>query len=448
MSAQNLVMTQATKSMNARYLAVKAITPLLQQTSSLKYSLKANINACPEQQRAFFQELCYGSMRFYPQLEAITNQLLKKKLKNKDQDIKALIFIGLYQLYKLRTADYAAINQTVDVCEALKKPWATGLVNAALRRFQREQTQILDKLSSDISFKFNHPAWYIEKLKHNWPDNWQQILLANDQHPPLTIRVDTKKVSRETLLQQLIKQGIKAANTPYSRYGIQFEQATDITQIEEFQKGYFSVQDEAPQLAADLVAPQNGELILDACSAPGGKLLHLLEISKDKSTEIQGLEIEQHRADRIKENFDRLGLSCQLHIADACSTDWWDGRHYHKILLDTPCSATAVIRRNPDIKLMRKSEDIHSIAKLQKSILDNMWSMLATDGYLIYATCSIFQQENERLIASFCKQNQDAKHLPIDSHWGEHREYGTQVFPQAHGADGFYYAVLQKVTQH
>lgn len=432
--------------MNVRHLAVKALTPLLLQSSSLKYTLKLQLKECPEQQRPYLQELCYGSMRYLTQLSHILDKLSSKKIKTKDQDVKATILIGLYQLYKLNTPHHAAISETVDVCVLLNKRWATGFVNATLRRFQRERESIIDSLQNNNSFVYNHPQWFIEKLKHNWPDQWEQILQANDAHPPLTLRVNTQCVSRETLLDSLAEQGIDAFKTPYSQSGVTLSKATDIVQLEEFQAGLISVQDESPQLAGELLAPKQGDLILDACSAPGGKLLHLLELTQNIDCEVQGLELEQHRAQRIEENFERLNLSCKIHIADATKQQWWDGRLYDKILLDTPCSATAVIRRNPDIKLMRRSEDIHQVAKLQREILTNMWSMLKPGGTLLYATCSIFQQENEKLIAGFCKRNEDVEHIAIDAKWGVEREYGRQLFPAEKGHDGFYYARLIKTV--
>ena len=431
--------------MNARILAVKTITPLLADSGSLKYSLKKHILDCPENQRALFQELCYGSMRHYPQLEAIFNLLVIKPLKPKDQDIKALILIGLYQLYKLRVADHAAISETVDVCKQLKKPWACALVNACLRNFQRRSEEILEQCSRQNSFKFNHPHWFIEKLKHNWPDHWEVILKANDGHPPLTLRANTDKVSRETLIKKLTDLGHSSKKTKYSEFGLVLDEPTDITKIEGFNDGLFSVQDEAAQLAALLINGEAGQRILDACSAPGGKLMHLLEINDNTKTEIQGIELEQHRAARIHENLIRLGFKCDLHVADATQKTWWDGKHFDKILLDAPCSATGVIRRNPDIKILRKAEDILRVSALQKEIIANLWDMLAIDGHLVYATCSIFPQENEKLIAYFIKNNPNAEHIKIEATWGLEREYGRQLFPCASGHDGFYYAVLKKI---
>lgn len=429
--------------MNARYLAVKALTPLLNNQGALKYTLKKQLTACPEGQRPYLQELCYGTMRHYPKLEIILNNLVTKPIRNKDADIKVVLLIGIYQLYKLNTADHAVVSETVDVCKTLNKQWATSFVNAALRSFLRKKDQILASLESNLSFKYNHPEWFVQKIMNNWPDHWQQILAANDNHPPLTLRVNTAKVSRETFLTSLEQQQIDAIKTEHSNVGVTLTKPMDITQIEGFVEGNFSVQDEAAQLAANLISPTDGDNILDACSAPGGKLIHLLEMAGE-NVEVQGLELEPLRAERIIENFERLNLKCRLHIADATTKDWWDGKKFNKILLDAPCSATGVIRRNPDIKLLRQPEDIHSISKLQKNILNNMWDMLEDNGIIVYATCSIFPQENEKIVAAFIRNNEDAVHIDIKEKWGIKRDYGRQLFPQTNGHDGFYYAIIAK----
>jgi len=431
--------------MNVRQLAVQALTPLLNNSGSLKYSLKKQLENCPENQRPFLQELCYGSMRFYPRLNSILQFLVPKTIRKKDNDIKALLVIGLYQLNHLRTAEHAAISETVDVCKSLNKSWATSLVNATLRNFQRDKENILAKLSEEIPFKFNHPDWFVNKLMHNWPDDWQKILQSNDQHPPLTLRTNNNIVSRETYIEKLAEENIVGFATKHSNSGITLEKPTDVTKLSGFDNGAFSVQDEAAQLAATLLAPKSGEHILDACSAPGGKLLHLLELTKENDATVQGIELETSRAERIKENFLRLGMDCPLHIADATRKDWWDNKLFDKILLDAPCSATGVIRRNPDIKLLRQAEDIHSVSKLQKLILDNMWSMLKRKGVLIYATCSIFPQENEKIVASFIRNNDDAEHIKIEASWGHERPFGRQLFPMKNSHDGFYYAMIKKI---
>ncbi len=431
--------------MNARHAAILVITPLLNQSSSLKYSLAKHSTLCSAEEKPFLQELCYGSLRYYPQLETIIAQLITKPLKHKDNDVYAIIMIGIYQLYKMRVAEHAAISETVQLCKTIKKNWATGLVNATLRNFQRSKEELLEELcGNDPYFLYNHPSWFIEKLKANWPDQWQDILAANDDHPPLTLRVNTRKVSRETFSKQLADSGIESCISLHSDQGIYLSKPTDVTKIEGFNEGLFSVQDEAAQLAASLLDIKNEDNILDACSAPGGKLLHILELTQDSSARVQGLELEQARADKITENFQRLNINCELHIADAANKEWWDTVLFDKILLDAPCSATGVIRRNPDIKLLRKSEDIHQTAKLQMQILTNLWTTLNNGGRLVYATCSIFTQENEKIIQQFLKNNEDANHVLIDSNWGTTREYGKQLFPSKNLNDGFYYAILEK----
>lgn len=378
-----------------------------------------------------------------PQLTLILDHLIEKPLRKKDIDVKAAIILGLFQLFKMRTPPHAAISETVELCKTIKKPWACALVNASLRKFSDNKAEICNSLQRDSkAFLYNHPDWFASKLSHNWPDHWQDILYQNDQHPPLSLRININKVSRETLSEKLQQQGLENTLTPYSDYGITLLKPTDVTSLPGFADGDISVQDEAAQLAADLVSPQPGERILDACSAPGGKLVHLLEIAPQ--CEIQGLELEQHRADRIEENLERCKLTCPVLIGDASKQDWWDKQAYDRILLDAPCTASGVIRRNPDIKHLRQAEDIHQTAQLQRSILNNLWRMLKSGGTLVYATCSIFPQENEKQIQNFIKENSDATHLPIEAAWGVERPFGRQLFPQQNGHDGFYYAKLIK----
>ena len=250
--------------MNARLLAIRVITPLLNNSGSLKYSLQKQLADCPENQRPFLQELCYGSMRFYPKLIGIVNSLIKKPIRTKDTDIKAILLIGIYQLYKMNTAEHAIISETVDICKLVNKQWAVAFVNAALRNFQRNKDSIISSLDSDLSFKYNHPAWFVHKLKSNWPDDWQQILSANDKHPPLTLRLNCNKVSRETYIDQLETIGVMATKTEYSEYGITLDKPLDVKTLPGFEEGQVSVQDEAAQLAAILISPEPGDNILDA----------------------------------------------------------------------------------------------------------------------------------------------------------------------------------------
>jgi 16S rRNA (cytosine967-C5)-methyltransferase len=430
---------------NVRTLAAMVLTPLLQNKGSLNTLFPAIEKRCPEKDRGLLRELCYGTMRHHAQLNCMIKLLQNRAFKFRDIDIKALVLIGIYQLQHTRIPPHAAISESVEACRDLDKEWAGKVVNAILRRFQREQEELEESLSSDESYCFNHPEWMIAKLKNNWPDHWQDILAANNEQAPLTLRVNQRHTDRESYLQQL-EPIIDAEKTSYSDIGIRLASSMNVESLPGFEEGAFSVQDEAAQLAGQLLDLKPGQHVLDACAAPGGKLCHILEIESDLA-QVDAVELEERRAGRIEENLERLSLDANLIIADASTQTWWDGEQYDRILLDAPCSATGVIRRNPDIKYLRQAEDILETSKLQLSILENCWKMLKPGGKLVYATCSIFPQENERLVKRFISQSEDALHIEIDAPWGILREHGRQLFPQMGGHDGFYYALLEKQSK-
>lgn len=431
--------------MNTRYLAARALTPLLQGKGSLAQSLTAQLNACPERSRSLLQQTCYGTSRYYPQLQLIAQQLLKKPFQFKDFDLQALLLVALYQLRHLDSApDHAVINETVEAVKLLDKHWASKLINAVLRNYLRQREQLEQALSKQISYQLNHPEWFIHKATANWGEQQAtQLCQQNDGHPPFCLRVNTAKVSRETYIEKLADIGLEATATDFSSFGVRLVEATAVDKLPGFAEGWVSVQDEAAQLSQQLLEAKPGDRLLDACSAPGGKLCHLLE-QHASDCEIHAIELEPKRAVRIGENLSRLGYNCPVTIGDVTEQQWWDGKLYQRILLDAPCSATGVIRRNPDIKLMRQPEQIHQLAKIQQQALENLWQMLAPGGRLVYATCSIFPQENERQIARFVKLHSDAIHLPIEVDWGEQQAFGRQIMPSDQGPDGFYYAVLEK----
>lgn len=430
---------------NVRTLAAMVLTPLLQNKGSLNTLFPAIEKRCPEKDRGLLRELCYGTMRHHAQLNCMIKLLQNRAFKFRDIDIKALVLIGIYQLQHTRIPAHAAISESVEACRDLDKEWAGKVVNAILRRFQREQEELEESLSSDESYCFNHPEWMIAKLKNNWPDHWQDILAANNGQAPLTLRVNQRHTDRESYLQQL-EPIIDAEKTNYSDIGIRLASSMNVESLPGFEEGAFSVQDEAAQLAGQLLDLKPGQHVLDACAAPGGKLCHILEIESDLA-QVDAVELEERRAGRIEENLERLSLDANLIIADASTQTWWDGEQYDRILLDAPCSATGVIRRNPDIKYLRQAEDILETSKLQLSILENCWKMLKPGGKLVYATCSIFPQENERLVKRFISQSEDALHIEIDAPWGILREHGRQLFPQIGDHDGFYYALLEKQSK-
>ncbi|MEH6812065.1 MAG: 16S rRNA (cytosine(967)-C(5))-methyltransferase RsmB [Motiliproteus sp.] len=428
--------------MSVRMQAAKVLTTILKQEGSLSTALPEALENTPEKDRPLLQQLCYGSLRILPRLQLISEQLLSKSLKRKDQDIQALILLGLYQLLETRIPAHAAIGESVEAALQLKKSWAKGLINGVLREFQR-QPELIDELMLRANFRFCHPKWFITQLKQYWPEYYQQILEQNNQQAPMTLRVNLSRNSRENYSQKLQKLQISHRLCAYSEAGITLEKATEVDALPEFWQGAASVQDEAAQLAIPLLDLKPGQRVLDACSAPGGKTGHLLEAQGDIDYCL-ALDLKADRLAKVQQNMDRIGLTCELKQADASSAEWWDGSCFDRILLDAPCSATGVIRRNPDIKYLRQAEDIITLSELQLKILNNLWPMLAAGGRLVYATCSVLPKENAEVVSQFLANQVDATEIPIDADWGLKQKTGRQLFPQPNGHDGFYYAVLEK----
>jgi 16S rRNA (cytosine967-C5)-methyltransferase len=427
---------------NPRLLAAQALTSVLCHKGSLASSLPRALEAAEHGDRALIQQLCYGTCRHFPQLELIADQLLHKPMKPQDQDIYALILMGLYQIKAMRTPDYAAVDATVQAAKASGKRWADKLINGVLRSYIRGGAELAEVLNEHNAYRYNHPEWLVSKLSHHWPDDWQQIIAANDPQGPLTLRVNTRKVSRSDYLASLADAGHAAHACHISEVGVQLAQATDVTQLPGFAEGWFSVQDEAPQLSAPLLQLEAGQRVLDACAAPGGKTCHLLEA---QDVTVVAVELEERRIGRMQENLQRMGMAAQIICGDASEPEqWWDGQAFDRILLDAPCSATGVIRRNPDIKMLRTSEDVLELVQLQLKLLNNLWPLLKPGGYLLYATCSVLRQENDRLVARFIKQQEQVQHCVIDADWGMQMEVGRQLFPNPTSHDGFYYAKLYK----
>ena len=433
---------------DVRLAATRLLTGLLNQQGSIASLLPEAQKQISERDTSLLHQLCYGCTREFFRLDTLARQLLKKPFQTKDYDLYAVLLLGLYQLRDLRIPEHAVVHETVELTRLLNKNWATGLINAVLRRYQREAITLDQSLSQHSdTYHWNHPQWMLDKLQHNWPDHWHTILVQNDIKGPLTLRVNKHLLSRHDYLLKLQQEGIGAKAGTMCEQAIILDEAMDVHQLPGFDQGWCSVQDEAAQLSGNLLGAQAGEHILDACAAPGGKLGQLLELLPE-STSVTALELSEARTQRIRDNLQRLNFShrCQLINGDAASQAWWDGHLYDRILLDAPCSGSGVIRRNPDIKLLRQNEDLLKLASLQLSILANLWSLLKPGGTLLYATCSVFPQENERIIERFCKQQADAIHQPLDLPWGLVRPLGQQFFPQLHSHDGFFYAKLIKST--
>jgi len=395
-----------------------------------------------ETQRPLFQQLTYGVIRWFFALESISEQLLSKPLKPKDADLKALLLVGIYQLRSLRIPDHAALSETVNASKRLNKQWASGLINACLRNYQRQQDTLEKNLAEQTVTEYAHPAWLIEKYQADWPDLWQDILTANNQQPPMMLRVNSREYSQSEYLELLEKAAIPATAIENCPQGILLEQACDVFALPGFVEGAVSVQDGAAQQVVDLLDLQPNQRILDACSAPGGKTCHILE--RFPNNEVIAVDISQERLEHVEENLSRLNLSANCLAADASNPqNWWNGEQFDRILIDAPCTGSGVIRRHPDIKLLRKAEDIEQLVRQQQALLDNLWPLLKPDGLLVYTTCSVFKQENELQIEAFLQRQPEAMEQLPSRAPARRVSFGYQLLPGDNHLDGFYYACLR-----
>ena len=432
--------------MNPRLAAAKALAAVLNGKASLNSSLPTQLDKVEDRDRGFTQDLAFGTARWQPRLSALAAKLLQKPFKAADADVEALLLVGLYQLLYTRVPAHAAIGETVGCADKLKKPWAKALLNAVLRRAQRESEALLAELEHDPVVRTAHPRWLQKSLKAFWPEQWEAICAANNAHPPMILRVNRRHHSRDAYLHLLTSAGINATPCVYSSDGIVLEAATDVRSLPGFAEGWISVQDEAAQLAADLLDLAPSQRVLDACCAPGGKTCHILEVEKDLAG-VVAVDLEAKRLVRVRENLARLGLSAELIAADGRDTaTWWDGKPFQRILLDAPCSATGVIRRHSDIKLTRQPDDIAALAVLQGELLDAMWPTLEVGGILLYATCSTLPTENTEVIEAFLARTSGARELDLATAAGIKQPHGRQLLAQEGGHDGFYYAKLIKIA--
>lgn len=429
----------------SRAVAAQIIGNILQHKGSLNLLLPQHTAGLPPADVAFIKELCFGVLRWYFQLHSVLQLLLAKPLRKKDLDVYALLLIGAYQLSHLRTPAHAALSQTVEACRTVNKNWATGLVNGVLRKYERNQETLFDTLDSNQQLA--HPAWLSERIKRAWPQNSEAIMRANNERPPLTLRTNRLRGSREDYLRELENLNIKAHACSYAAQALIVEEAVNVQALPGFTDGRVSVQDEGAQLAAPLLALQRSQSVLDACAAPGGKTCHILELQPE--LRLLSIDIKPQRLARVQENLDRLQLKAQLLAADLTKSESWrrgehEGRRFDRILLDVPCSATGVIRRHPDIKFLRQDKDIEPLTRAQCKLLQVAWNLLKPGGKLLYSTCSILPDENEQIVEAFIAQTGDANHEPIHALWGRACRYGRQLLPQADTHDGFYYALLGK----
>lgn len=433
--------------LDTRAMAATAIAETLVRGTKIDGVLEQLVaESFGSRDKAFVRELCYGTLRWYYRFDYIADRLLSKPLHRRDRDVHALLLCGLYQLEHMRVPDHAAVSSCVHAARALGKPWAARVVNAILRRYQRERSPLMASAMTHPAARYAHPEWLIEIIKRDWPMHWEAVLEANNQRPPLHIRVNLRRLARARYLQQLHDAGRHSGAAGMVDTGVWLEEASSTEQIPGFAEGIVSVQDFAAQLAAPLLAAGNDDRVLDACSAPGGKTAHILESTPDIGTLIS-LDQSAQRLDKLKANLLREGLHAIAIQGDACHPDqWWDGKLFDKILLDAPCSATGVIRRHPDIKICRKPAQLPGFAATQRSLLEALWPLLGRNGRLLYSTCSVLRRENDAVIEDFINNHNDARPVPIDAPWGLPTAFGRQTLPGGPGnTDGFYYALLDRV---
>jgi len=399
---------------------------------ALEESLRNN-KAWTPAQRAALQDLSYGTLRFYGQLQAVLDMLLHKPLQ--DERVRFLLLVALYQLQYGKSAQHAVVDHAVRAAQTLN-PRVSGLVNAILRNFLRNQSILISQAAQHPEGKYSYPQWWIDELQTQYGELSPALLEAGNRHPPMTLRVNQRRSSTSDYLELLAQHHMSAK--VINPDALQLDKPVSVDRLPGFHDGMVSVQDAGAQLAARLLDVHDGMRVLDACAAPGGKTAHILELA---TVELMALDKDEKRLQRVAENLQRLGLTAQLVAGDAADPDsWWDGKVFQRILADVPCSASGVVRRHPDIKWLRRRADIAGFAVQQLGILSSLWRLIEQDGKLLYATCSVFQQENEQVIKAFLAQQPDALRLPVML---PEKSEGQLLPNDQH--DGFFYALLQKI---
>ena len=427
--------------LSLRVLYCRQMTGILRRQGSLA-TLQQVADGFSDQDRALLQEWCFGVCRWFQRLEGMATSLMEKPLRNRDQDIHCLILLGLYQLYFMYTPDYAVVNEAVATADELQKPWARNLVNAVLRAAQRNKEKLIAESSRDYSQWYSHPPWLLQQIKHDWPQSYRNILEANNVQAPMSLRVNSRKISREDYLGELAANGLSARAGKLAGSCVILDQSIPVSLLPGFTAGLVSVQDEASQLVSQILPVGRGQRVLDACAAPGGKTCALLE--KYPDIDLLALDNEPRRVLKIEESLIRLELVAKAQCGDILAENVDKFGKFDCILLDSPCSGTGVIRRHPDIKLLRTEQDIDRLISKQADLLSAAWSLLKTGGYLLYSTCSILKSENEHQISRFMNAQPNARPVQFQVPDLDKAACELQLFPQPHSHDGFYYALLQK----
>ena len=431
--------------------AARAVDAVVTGGKSLDVALAAVEETLDKRDRPLLRMLCYGSLRFHFRLRAQLRQLLDRPLKKRDSVIESLLVVGLFQLTDTRVPDHAAVSMTVEATKLLRQPKYSGLVNAVLRNFGRRG--MAEQKPAGDEAEYNHPSWLLARLQSDWPDDWRAIVAANNERAPMWLRVNRGQIGANEYLARLAAShpDIKTERLPGVADAIRLDSPIAVDDLPGFADGAVSVQDAAAQLAAPWLLAGGSGRVLDACAAPGGKTAHLLEVLGE-GADLTAIESDETRAAMIAENLDRLGQDAKVIVADASQPgEWWDGRPFDFVLLDAPCSASGVIRRHPDIKVLRRDSDIAALAKLQRALLEALWTVLTPGGRLLYVTCSVLAGENESVTGPFIEAHDDACEASMLQDYNiralmRERSTGCQVLPGTADLDGFYYAALEKTA--
>jgi 16S rRNA (cytosine967-C5)-methyltransferase len=426
-------------------VAAEVVDAVVKGGQSLGAVIAASETRLPAEERSLMRMLAFGTLRNYFRLQEWVEDLVSRPLKKKDSVINALLAVGLFQLTDTRIPDHAAVSLTVEAARVLRRPSLAGLLNACMRRFQRESFAMREPRSE--AARWNHPQWFMDRVRRDWPEEWETLLVANNERAPMWLRVNLARTSVTEYSSRLAASGIEATPSKNLPDALCLAEPVAVDDLPGFVDGDASVQDAAAQLAARWLMVHEPRRVLDACAAPGGKSGHLLELGGG-GFDLTALDVDAARIERIRENHERLGVRARIILGDASKPqDWWDGDAYDAILLDAPCSATGVIRRHPDIKLLRRDADIAALATLQAAILDAMWGLLAPGGRLLYVTCSVLAEENDAVVAGFLDRHEDATEDVMLPNYNirdlmRRKACGYQVLPGTADMDGFYYACL------
>lgn len=415
-----------------RYRAAEVVVAVLQEGRSLSEVMEA---LPPGRERAATQDLAYGTLRRVGRLRFFLNQLINRDLD--PPDLLGPLLVGLYELDASPTPPHAAVNEAVETVARIA-PRARGLANAVLRNFLRRKAELTARVAADPIASSNLQGWWLARLQRDWPQDWPTVVANLALHPPMTLRVNTRRQALTEYANLLIQEGMAFSVT--GECALTLERPCPVSALPGFAEGRVSVQDLAAQQAAGLLEAEDGMRVLDACAAPGGKTAHLLE---RHALEMVALDSDPRRLQRVAENLERLSLAAELKVADAADTaTWWDGRPFDRILLDAPCTGSGMVRRHPDARWLKREADIAQLAKSQARLLAALWPLLRRGGTLLYATCSVFRQENQDQVKAFLATHPEARHEPLEAL----KTYGTQdgqLLPAA-THDGFFYARFRK----